>query len=236
MQIDKERMAALNGQIAILKKLASDKLGPGYWGLKIETDRRLTHDEIVFLFAKIHNKILDFESILCIRQEYPDCTALKDGQEKYIEFEPKSSSFNHDDLSKCDYIICWEDDLEKHSPLKKRIKENNIEIFELKSFWQKTKVKRLSRAYEYTRRDIERMTKNKLTILKAYITEDEDLLTKDQLSKTTGIKGKALGGSIQGFLIRRQRDWLIKYTPWGYKFNKKYRALVKEVLSDFDMI
>jgi len=86
---------------------------------------------VVYLFGLIANDLnIRVESI---QQGYPDCTAIRYvGKGRWerinIEFEYKSSNFNHDP-DKCDVLVCWEDDLqgEKRSPLK------GLEIIELKS-------------------------------------------------------------------------------------------------------
>jgi len=77
---------SLKSQIGILKKAANGKLGEGYWGLKSEGGHKFTHEEIVFLFARIF-QALDFEAIVSIQAPFPDCTAIKNKQIKYIEFE-----------------------------------------------------------------------------------------------------------------------------------------------------
>jgi hypothetical protein len=68
--------------------------------------------EVIFLFAKIHEK-LGFEKILKLRQKFPDCIAKKEGKTVKIEFEYNASGFLRDkhNSKKCDYLICWNDDL-----------------------------------------------------------------------------------------------------------------------------
>ena len=68
---------------------------------------------VVYLFGLIANDLnMRVESI---QQGYPDCTAIRYvGRGKWervnIEFEFKSSNFDHDP-DKCDILVCWEDDL-----------------------------------------------------------------------------------------------------------------------------
>lgn len=86
---------------------------------------------VVYLFGLIANDLnIRVESI---QQGYPDCTAIRYvGKGKWerinIEFEFKSSNFDHDP-DKCDILVCWEDDLKgvKRDSLK------GLEIIELKS-------------------------------------------------------------------------------------------------------
>lgn len=69
--------------------------------------------EVVFLFSKFHIK-LGFPLITKIAPAFPDAEALdENGKHKKIEFEVMSIDFiNHKhDSKKCDYIICWEDNL-----------------------------------------------------------------------------------------------------------------------------
>jgi predicted transport protein len=86
---------------------------------------------VVYLFGLIANDLnIRVESI---QQGYPDCTAVRfAGKGKWerinIEFEFRSSGFNHDP-DKCDVLVCWEDDL----PEAKRGLVKGLEIYELKS-------------------------------------------------------------------------------------------------------
>lgn len=59
METKKEQ--SLKAQVGILKKIVNDKLGEGFWGLKKEKDK-FTHEEIVFLFARIF-RALGFDHI-----------------------------------------------------------------------------------------------------------------------------------------------------------------------------
>lgn len=90
------------------------------------------HDMLIFLFGRIF-RYLNFDSIF-IKHERAgdfDATIWMDNQELILEFEVRSSHFNHDP-EKCDLIVCWEDDWEKCPP--------NIDVFELKYLWDKSKV------------------------------------------------------------------------------------------------
>ncbi len=239
----REENKRLKAQNARLRRAASDNLGADFWGLK--TNHKFTHEEIVFLFARIF-QVLGFESILSIKTTYPDCTALENGQKKLIEFEPYLSNFRDHitkkhDLSKCDFIICWKDDLEKHSYIKKQILDNKIEIIELKTIWQKIKVKKPKVPFCWSREDFAapRYGKNKLKVLSAFIIAGKKLLTKQEIGKIIEKKGTGLGGSLKGFSEENKkgkRDFVVKYTPKGWKLNERYRNIVKEVLSDFEMI
>jgi len=79
--------------------------------------------EVVFLFSKYHIK-LGFPMITKIAPAFPDAEAINDrGEHKKIEFEVFASDFlNHGhDPKKCDYIICWEDDLDEEEKKRKEL-------------------------------------------------------------------------------------------------------------------
>lgn len=86
---------------------------------------------VVYLFSLVASDLnIRVESI---QQGYPDCTAIRYiGKGKWerinIEFEYKSSNFDHDP-DKCDVLVCWEDDLEEG----KRTALKGLEIIALKS-------------------------------------------------------------------------------------------------------
>jgi hypothetical protein len=86
---------------------------------------------VVYLFGLIASDLnIRVESI---QQGYPDCTAVRYvGKGRWerinIEFEFKSSNFDHDP-DKCDLLVCWEDDL----PQEKREIIKGLEVYELKS-------------------------------------------------------------------------------------------------------
>jgi len=83
--------------------------------------------EVIYLFSILHKK-LKFPYIVKIRDEYPDATVINhEGRMLKIEFEVRSSEFlkHGHDPKYCDYIVCWEDDLEE-------IPENFPEVISLK--------------------------------------------------------------------------------------------------------
>jgi len=88
---------------------------------------------VVYLFGLVAEDLnIRVESI---QQGYPDCTGIKYlGKGKWervrIEFEYKSSSFDHDPTG-CDIVVCWEDDLNDEEKKSKRL--DKLEIKELKS-------------------------------------------------------------------------------------------------------
>jgi hypothetical protein len=75
--------------------------------------------EVVYLFSIFHRE-LDFPYIIKIRNEFPDALVMdKKRRAKRIEFEVKASDFIHHkhDKKGCDFIICWENDLEGNEDL-----------------------------------------------------------------------------------------------------------------------
>lgn len=86
---------------------------------------------VVYLFSLIAEDLnIRVESI---QQGYPDCTAIRyAGRKKWerisIEFEYLSSGFDHDP-TKCDLLVCWEDDLSPQDKARLR----GLEILELRS-------------------------------------------------------------------------------------------------------
>lgn len=85
-----------------------------------------THEEMMFLFSKIHEKI-GFPYITKIQKEYPDVFALdNDRTVKRIEIETFASQFDHDPKG-CNFIVCWENDLET-------VPEDWPEIVQLKNY------------------------------------------------------------------------------------------------------
>jgi len=85
---------------------------------------------VVFLFGKIAHDLGMY--IELIRSGYPDCIAKRYiGRDRWedvrIEFEFKSSQFNHDPKG-VDMIVCWEHDWKKCP--------NTIEVIELKEVIQ----------------------------------------------------------------------------------------------------
>jgi len=75
--------------------------------------------EVVYLFAVFHRE-LGFSYIIKIRNEFPDALVMdKDREVKRIEFEVRASDFvqHKHDKKRCDYIVCWENDLENNEDL-----------------------------------------------------------------------------------------------------------------------
>jgi len=88
--------------------------------------RPQSHDEMMFLFSKLHTKI-GFPYITKIQAAYPDVETLDNNRTiKKIEIETYTSQFNHDPKD-CDIIVCWENDLEE-------IPKNWPEIIQLKDY------------------------------------------------------------------------------------------------------
>jgi hypothetical protein len=75
--------------------------------------------EVVYLFSAFHRE-LDFPYIIKIRNEFPDAIVMdKKKDVKRIEFEVRASDFiqHKHDKKGCDFIVCWENDLEKREDL-----------------------------------------------------------------------------------------------------------------------
>ncbi len=69
------------------------------------------HDEVIFLFSKLHEKV-GFPYIIRIQTEYPDIQAIDSEREtKTLEIETYASQFSGHDPKDCDFIVCWENDL-----------------------------------------------------------------------------------------------------------------------------
>lgn len=86
-----------------------------------------SHDEVMFLFSKMHEKI-GFPYITKIHTAYPDVLALdNDRTVKRIEIETFASQFEGHDPKGCDFIVCWENDLET-------VPEDWPEIIQLKDY------------------------------------------------------------------------------------------------------
>jgi len=85
--------------------------------------------EVVYLFSVLHRD-LGFPYVLKIRTEFPDATVIdKNRDKKTIEFEVNATDFiAHGHPKKgCDFIVCWENDLEE-------MDEDMPEIISLKEF------------------------------------------------------------------------------------------------------
>ena len=72
--------------------------------------------EVVYLFSLFHRD-LGFPYIIKIRNEFPDAIVMdRKKNVRKIEFEVRASQFNHDPKG-CDFIVCWENDLENYEHL-----------------------------------------------------------------------------------------------------------------------
>lgn len=227
-----KQVESLKQQNARLRKVVKDKLGREVWGL--DKKDKFTHEEIVFLFARVF-PVFGIDYIKKVRSSYPDCICVKDDKEIAIEFEPVLSSFrdhiNKDKLTQCQYIVCWKDDLELHSPIKEEIQKHDITVIELRRFYEEGKVKDRTKSLEWSRKDMQRFTENQLKLLYAFVALEKDILTSEEISKFTKVKGKALGGVIGGFT--QSKEWIIRKHPRGWQFNKKYKQKVIEVVREF---
>lgn len=71
--------------------------------------------EVLYLFSVFHRE-LGFPYIIRIRNEFPDAIVMNKNKEvKRIEFEIRASDFlaHRHEKRGCDYIVCWENDLEE---------------------------------------------------------------------------------------------------------------------------
>ena len=219
-------MNTLKQQNARLRKAVKDKLGKGVWGL-VKSNDKFSHEEILFLFARIF-QTFGIDHIVEIRTNFPDCKCIKDGEQIAIEFEPILSNFqdhvSNDDLSKCQCIVCWEDDLGVHSHIREEISKHNIQVIQLKQLFEEGKVKKRTQSIQYTDKDFRKMTLNKLKLLYAFVSQDKEILTSEEISNFTGIKGKSLGGVIGGF--SPMKDWIVRQHPKGWEINDKYKQKI----------
>lgn len=212
-----KNIESLQAQVSRSKKIIKDTLGEGIWGLKKE-DNKFTHEEIVFLFARIFYA-LGFDCVKEVRTDFPDCICYREGKEIGIEFEPVLSSFRDHirkhDLGLCQYIICWEDDLATYDSMIDEIKEKNIEVIELKKIYDEMKISNRHSKNVLTQSDVDKFTQNKLKVLKAFIESGKDILTKEEISHELGIYGRGLGGALKGFteLERKNIDWIVRQRP-----------------------
>lgn len=114
----------------------------------------MSEESVKYFFYRYHEKF-GFEEIFpCLG--FPDALGLRRGKVARIEFESKASNFiihNHD-KSKCDIIICYDNDLidnidipkdfspkqtkEYRNHKKMQDKINGLEIIELKKFIKRT--------------------------------------------------------------------------------------------------
>jgi hypothetical protein len=235
--METKKIESLQAQVSRLKKIGKDRLGEGIWGLKKEYNK-FTHEEIVFLFARIFYA-LGFDYVKKVRTEFPDCICYREGQEIGIEFEPILSQFKEHirkhNLDLCQYIICWEDDLETYDPMIDEIKEKHIKVIELKKIYEEQKI--LDRYFKsvITQADIDKLRLNQLKALKAFIESGKDILTKKEISHEIGIYGKGLGGVLKGFteLAKRKIGWIVRQTPdRKWEINPEYKNNIKATLKD----
>lgn len=71
--------------------------------------------EVLYLFSVFHRD-LGFPYIVKIRNEFPDAIVMGESKDvQRIEFEIRASDFltHGHDKHGCDYIVCWENDLEE---------------------------------------------------------------------------------------------------------------------------
>jgi len=222
----------LKQQNARLRKAVKDTLGEGVWGLK-KSNEKFSHEEILFLFARIF-PVFGIDHIVEIRTNFPDCECIKDGEKIAVEFETVLSNFrdhiSNDDLSKCRCVVCWEDDLDVYSPIREEINKHKIQVIQLKQLFEEGKVRRRTQSLEYTEKDFRGMTLNKLKLLYAFVSRNKEVLTSEEISNFTKIKGKPLGGVIGGF--SPQKDWIVRQHPEGWQFNNKYRQKIIKTIKD----
>lgn len=230
---------SLKAQVARAKKLMKDTLGEGIWGLKKES-RKFTHEEIVFLFARIFYA-LGFDYVKEVRTDFPDCICSKDGKEVGVEFEPVLSAFRDHirkhDLSSCQYIVCWEDDLQRHDAMNEEIKSNNIKVIELKVIYEEGKIRDKGIISVIKQSDIDKFTENQLKVLKAFIGKGKNLLATEEIGNAIDIHGRGLGGALKGFteLEKRKSDWIVRQRPGGkWELNPQHKDKIKATLKKYD--
>jgi len=231
----KKKITTLEARIRGLKGAASRTLGKGFWGLKKEKED-FSHEEIVFLFARIFNS-LAFDYVKEIKVPFPDCVCIEDNDQKGIEFEVKLSDFsnhlNSPNLKKCQYIVCWENDLDSDNPLYETIKSNNIGIIELKRKYDEGKIKSLKSQLAYSDRDLLRLSDNAKKILRAFIASGKNELTRDEIKELTELQGQGLGGALSGFTQRENKEWLVRRKGRSmYSFNTNYKDKIELAIGE----
>lgn len=229
---------AIRQSLNKLKGMLANKMGRGYWGVEIRDDFP-THEEMVFLFSKIHLS-LGFEIIKKVQTEFPDCEAIKNGDAITIEFEPKLSAFkdHRNEMKKCNCIICWEDDLEEYNSIKEEIRKHNIEIISLKDIWEQFKIKEaIPKRIEWTDKDFRKLSELQLRILSAFIVEDKDSMTKDEIQQVSKATGKPTGGALSGLLAHTNKRYpILKQYSHKYVLDSRCRLLLTKVLKECKMI
>lgn len=239
-----DQMKTLKRQNAALRAALSHRLGEGFGGLKKESER-FSHDEIVFLFARVF-KLLGFDSIKEIRTQYPDCICTKEDKEITIEFEPLLSSFrdhlNKDDLAMCQYIVCWMDDLGQFDDLHDEIDKYNIQVIQLKDKYEKLKTKSMKYRGTFDKRFFRNLNINQKKFLGAFIHINKDILTLDEIRDYTKLTGQGLGGFLSGFtqIEKHHDDWLVRRQraekkDTYYELNTKYRGIITELIKNRDI-
>ena len=232
--MESKEIISLRQQNARLKKAVKDSLGQGIWGLDKKVEN-ITHEEIVFLFARIF-PALGIDYIKEIRTSYPDCVCVMDGNDIDIEFEPLLSSFrdhiNKDDLTKCQYIVCWENDLEPHNYIQEEIDKNDIKVIQLREIYEEGKIKSRAKSIKWSKRDFDKLNINKLRALYAFIALDKEILTKEEIGEYLHTRGRPLGGILGTFT--KNKDWLVRKHPsGGWQFNQEYKPKVMETIKKF---
>lgn len=102
------------------------------FGLLFEPSNEM---EVMYLFSLLHREI-GFQYIISLSSEFPDAKVMNEKKEvKTIEFELRASSFieHKHDPKGCDFVVCWENDLEDE-----RVKDLP-EILSLKDIIEKFK-------------------------------------------------------------------------------------------------
>lgn len=227
----------LKAEVVKWRALARDRLGEGILGLYEEKDKvkdKFTHEEIVFIFARIF-PYLGFNHIKEVRTNFPDCIAvLKEGREVGIEFEPVLSSFGdhiqkQDNLDLCQYIVCWkDDDVSSDGPIWEEITKFNIEIIQLKVEYEKIKP-RGRRPIQDIDIDKLKLKPSQLKILKAFIHLGRNVLTKEEIAEETGIQGKLLGSPLGSFtLLQKSRHGVIltQHSDGKWELNPQHNSKI----------
>lgn len=106
--------------------------------VKCQPELVVGENAVIFLFGRIF-RYLNFDDILIGHEKdldsRLDASAWQGRKEIIIEFEACSKNFKKDkhDPNKCDLIVCWEDDWKE--------RPSNIDVLELKRFWEKAQKK-----------------------------------------------------------------------------------------------
>ncbi len=242
--MDADELRHFKTENAALKAELNEKLGKGYGGLKKNNDT-FSHEEIVFLFARVFN-YLGFDSIKEIRTPYPDCICIRDDKEVTIEFEPLLSAFrdhlNKDDISECQYIVCWDNDTKRFDAVSVAVDKHNIVVIKLKEVYKELATRKKRFTWIYNETFFRNLHTNQKELLKVYIETKKDILSIDEIRDYTKLAGRGLGGFLSGFtqtekyrgdyLIRKQRGKK-KFT--SYELNPKYRSIISKLIENGDI-